>query len=84
MPQKLFIKILNKTANKKFKIDAEMMNLLGCSKDDFYKLMPRMNYKKDKEEDTYLFLGNAKKQKKDFKKQNQSNPFKKLLALDIK
>ena len=26
-----------------------MMNLLGCSKENFYKLMTYMNYKKDKE-----------------------------------
>ena len=25
-----------------------MMNLLGCSKENFYKLMTYMNYKKDK------------------------------------
>ena len=37
--EKLFIKILDKTKNRKFKINAEMMNLLGCTKEDFYKLM---------------------------------------------
>ena len=31
------------------------MNLLGCSKENFYKLMTYMNYKKDKTIDTYIF-----------------------------
>ena len=39
-----------------------MMNLLGCTKENFYKLMTYMNYKKDKiEEDTYIFRGEKKK-----------------------
>ena len=59
--EKLFIKILNKTENRKFKIDSEMMNLLGCNKDDFYNLMLSMNYKKTKETDTYIYLGESKK-----------------------
>ena len=54
---KLFIKILNCTKDRKFKINAEMMNLLGCTKENFYKLMTYMNYKKDKNEDTYILKG---------------------------
>ena len=80
---KLFIKILNKTVNRKFKIDADMMNLLGCSKEDFYKLMSNMKYKKDKEEDTYIFLGDRRKSKL-LNVKNKYNPFNKLLSLDIK
>ena len=41
--EKLFIKILENTKNRKFKINAEMMNLLGCTKDNFYKLMTYMD-----------------------------------------
>ena len=37
--EKLFLKILENNKDKKFKINAEMMNLLGCSKENFYKLM---------------------------------------------
>ena len=59
--EKLFLKILDKTKDKKFKINAEMMNLLGCSKENFYKLMTYMNYKKDKLADTYIFKGEKKK-----------------------
>ena len=38
-----------------------MMNLLGCTKENFYKLMTYMNYKKDKKEDTYIFKEKKKK-----------------------
>ena len=62
--EKLFIKILDNSKDRKFKINAEMMNLLGCSKENFYKLMTYMDYKKDKAEDTYIFKRNRKKKKK--------------------
>tara|TARA_B100001250_G_scaffold401821_1_gene414147 strand:- start:796 stop:1230 length:435 start_codon:yes stop_codon:yes gene_type:complete len=82
--EKLFIQILDKTVNRKFKITSEMMNLLGCSKENFYKLMTLMNYKKEKEENTYCFIGEIKKNKSIFKRNNTSSPFKKLLSLNIK
>ena len=62
--EKLFIKIIALTKDRKFKINSEMMNLLGCSKENFYKLMSYMNYKKDKIEDTYVFKGEKKKKEK--------------------
>ena len=39
-----------------------MMNLLGCTKENFYKLMAYMNYKKDKE--TILTFLKVKERKK--------------------
>ena len=39
------------------------MNLLGCSKENFYKLMTYMDYKKDKEADT-IFLEGKKREKR--------------------
>ena len=83
--EKLFIIIIEKTENKKFKISSEMINLLGCTKENFYKLMELMNYKKAKETDTYFFIGeNTKKIKKFNDKKPLNNPFKKLLSLNIK
>ena len=82
--EKLFLKILSKTKNKKFKINSEMMNLLGCSKDNFYRLMAYMNYKKDKTIDTYIFKGEKKKKEKIIQFDKKENPFKKLLSLHIK
>ena len=40
-----------------------MMNLLGCSKENFYKLMTYMDYKKDKVADTYILEGKKEKGK---------------------
>jgi len=83
--EKLFISIIEKTIDKKFKISPEMMNLLGCTKENFYKLLDLMNYKKSKDSDTYYFTGNNRKNnKKLIISKNKTNPFSKLLALNIK
>jgi len=82
--EKLFLKIIENTKDRRFKINAEMMNLLGCSKENFYKLMDYMNYKKDKTVDTYIFLGEKKKKRKIIQFDKKENPFKKLLSLNLK
>ena len=82
--EKLFIKILDNTKDRKFKINADMMNLLGCTKENFYKLMTYMNYKRDKAADTYIFKGERRKSHKFIKFDKKENPFKKLLSLNIK
>ncbi len=82
--EKLFLKIIENTKDKKFKINADMMNLLGCSKENFYKLMTYMNYKKDKDVDTYVFKGEKKKKEKIIRFDKKENPFNKLLSLNIK
>ena len=81
---KLFLKIIENTKDKKFKINPEMMNLLGCSKENFYKLMNYMDYKKDKSTDTYIFKGEKKKREKILRFDKKENPFNKLLSLNIK
>ena len=82
--EKLFLKIIENSKNKRFKINSEMMNLLGCSKENFYKLMTYMNYKKDKDVDTYVFRGEKKKKEKILQFDKKENPFNKLLSLNIK
>ncbi len=82
--EKLFLKIIEKTKDKKFKVNSEMMNLLGCSKENFYKLMTYMDYKKDKAVDTYIFKGEKKKKEKIIRFDKKENPFNKLLSLNIK
>ena len=83
--EKLFINIIEKSTERKFKISPEMMNLLGCTKENFYTLMSLMNYKKSKETDTYYFAGDNKKNNdKIIIKKNHDKPFRKLLALKIK
>ena len=82
--EKLFLKIIENTKNKKFKVNSEMMNLLGCTKENFYKLMIYMNYKKDKTVDTYIFKGEKREKKKIIRFDKKENPFNKLLSLNIK
>jgi ATP-dependent RNA helicase SUPV3L1/SUV3 len=83
--EKLFINIIENTTDKKFKITIDMMNLLGCSKENFFKLMILMNYRKSKDTDTYYFSPNNKKSKeKVMTNKDKANPFSKLLALNIK
>ena len=82
--EKLFLKIIENTKEKKFKVNADMMNLLGCSKENFYKLMTYMDYKKDKSVDTYIYRGEKNKKEKTIRFDKKENPFNKLLSLNIK
>ena len=86
MLEKLFIKILSSTSNNQFSISAEMLNLLGCSKEDFEKLLKLMNYKKiEKNKDlySYNFKHKDKKRGKDDIKKNYNNPFASLKNLSL-
>ena len=83
--EKLFLNIIDTTVDKKFKISPEMMNLLGCTKENFFKIMYLMNYKKSKDTDTYYFSPDNKKNKeRKMTSKVKTNPFSKLLALNIK
>ena len=82
--EKLFINIIEKSTDRKFKISSEMMNLLGCSKEDFYKLIDLMNYKKSNDTDTYYFAGENRINKDKIIKKTKNTPFSKLLELNIK
>ena len=44
--ERLFMQIINSGSeeNKEIKMIPEMLNLLGCSKDNFKKLIQKMNY----------------------------------------
>ena len=84
--EKLFIKILNSTNNNQFSISAEMLNLLGCSKEDFEKLLKLMNYKKiekDKDLYSYNFKHKDKRKRKDHVEKNYNNPFASLKNLSL-
>jgi len=82
--EKLFINIIEKSTDRKFKISSEMMNLLGCSKENFYKLIDLMNYKKSNDTDTYYFAGENRINKDKIIKKTKNTPFSKLLELNIK
>ena len=85
--ERLFLKILENTKDGAFKIDSDMINLIGCNKDNFYKLLELMHYKSKKNKDIKedLFIYKPKYMKKEDKKRNnkvnKDNPFKKLTEL---
>ena len=85
--ERLFVQIINSNLekDKEIKLIPEMLNLLGCSKDSFKKLIEKMNYKIfEKDKDIY-FKYNPKKQiKKTFRKTTTlNNPFKVLKNLNL-
>ena len=78
--ERLFVQIINsdiKKENKEIKMTPQMLNLLGCTKDNFKKLISNMNYKIiEKNEEIYFKYMPLKKHKKNFiKKTNRENPF---------
>ena len=82
--ERLFLKIIENTKNKIFKINTDMINLIGSSKENFYKLLELMHYKrkiiKDSKEDFFVYQPRFKRSKDQniVKKPNNNNPFKKL------
>tara|TARA_Y100000590_G_scaffold448226_1_gene584570 strand:- start:46 stop:2529 length:2484 start_codon:yes stop_codon:yes gene_type:complete len=87
--ERLFIKIINsdKEKNREIKLVPEMLNLLGCSKDNFIKLINKMNYKSIEKENNIYFKYIPKKNKSykiNNKKFNEDSPFSVLKELSIK
>ena len=70
---------------KEIKLVPEMLNLLGCSKNNFKNLIKKMNYKIiEKNEDLFFKYMPQKKEKKTFKKKNnKENPFEILKNLNL-
>jgi len=84
--ERLFVQIINsKTESKKeIKMTAEMLNLIGCSKDNFKKLIKNMNYNVIEKEDNLFFKYKPKKSfKKNNKKISKESPFNVLKNLNL-
>jgi len=85
--ERLFMQIINSNTgeNKEIKMVPEMLNLLGCSKDNFKKLLQKMGYKIfDKNEETFFKYRPIKKFYKEVKKRTSNeNPFKVLQNLKL-
>ena len=84
--ERLFLLIFNseKDDKKEVKVIPEMLNLLGCSKENFNKLLKKMDYKiYEKEKEIFLKYVPSKKKgfKKYDKKNNLNNPFNVLNQL---
>ena len=87
--ERLFVKIINSNPNKnsKIKLVPEMLNLLGCSKENFLKLIKKMNYKTLEENNEFYFKYTQNKQKvKKFipKSKKTDNPFNILKKMSLK
>ena len=86
--ERLFVLIINSSSkeNSEIKLVPEMLNLLGCNKDNFKKLLQKMNYKIfEKDDETYFKYNPIKKFKKiQSKKLSSENPFKILKDLNLR
>ena len=80
--ERLFMKIIN--SEKEIKIIPEMLNLLGCNKEDFIKLLKNMGYIIIEKGNDTLFKYKPKKEKKTFSKKIQKeSPFEVLKKLSF-
>ena len=90
--ERLFLKIMDSNQNEKreIKLNSEMLNLLGCNKNDFIKLIQKMSYKTfTKDNNLYFRYLPNKKIKKQFiskrnDKINNDNPFRVLSRINFK
>ncbi len=87
--ERLFLLIFNseKDDKKEVKVTSEMLNLLGCSRENFGKLLKKMDYKiYEKEREIFIKYVPSKKKvfRKYDKKNNSNNPFNVLNQLNLK
>ena len=76
----------NKKNDTEIKLIPDMLNLLGCNKENFTKLLNKMNYKTfEKEKDLYFKYLPSKKvfKKNNEKKEIKDNPFQVLKQLNL-
>tara|TARA_B100001989_G_scaffold65643_1_gene44391 strand:- start:493 stop:2973 length:2481 start_codon:yes stop_codon:yes gene_type:complete len=87
--ERLFLLIFNsdKDYKKEIKVIPEMLNLLGCSKENFKRLLKKMDYKiYEKDKEFFIKYIPTRKQftKKNDKKDYSNNPFNILNQLNLK
>jgi len=85
--ERLFMKIINTDikSKKEIKMTPEMLNLLGCTKDNFKKLLRKMGYKiTENKTEVFFKYSPPKSSKKIFnKKISKENPFGILKNLNL-
>ena len=85
--ERLFIQIINSNneKNTEIKMVPEMLNLLGCNKDNFKNLLKCMNYKIiEKDNEIFFKYLPLKNNKKTFNKKSlKENPFGILKNLNL-
>ena len=87
--ERLFVKIIqsNSDKNDEIKLVPEMLNLLGCNKDNFIKLIQKMSYKTyEKNNENYFKYAPTKHKVRKFVNRNikDDNPFKVLKNISFK
>ena len=86
--ERLFIEIINSIESKsdKIKLVPKMLNLLGCNKESFVKIIKLMGYKVfDEKNETFFIYKPFKKIKKSLDLRiKKNNPFEALKQLDLK
>jgi len=80
--ERLFLKIIENSKNGTFKMDSDMINLIGCNKENFFKLLELMEYKSKKNANEEFFIYKPKPTKdKKSKDISKNSPFEKLSEL---
>ena len=86
--ERFFLKIIENSNKGIFKIDSNMINLIGCNRENFSKLLKLMNYKPTKKnndaKEEFFFYKPKLTENKKLKKNNKiskNNPFEKLSEL---
>ena len=84
--ERFFLKIMENTKDGMFKIDSDMINLIGCSKENFLKLLDLMQYKSRKniKESEEFFTYKPKFEKINNKRNNKNDAFRKLSELRLR
>jgi len=86
--ERLFVLIINSNpdAKSEIKLTPEMLNLLGCSKDNFLKLIRKMNYKTYKKNEVFFFKYLSFKKETSISKKNtvKNTQFEKLKEINFK
>ena len=86
--ERLFVKIINSNVEKnEILLTADMLNLLGCSKENFLRLIKRMDYKSYEKENKLYFKYSPTKNKSfknDKKFVNINSPFNILKKINFK
>ena len=85
--EKLFLKIIENSKDYVFKVNSDMINLIGCTKENFCKILELMHYKPKKiensEDEFFAYRPKTVKNKKEKNKKNvnENSPFGKLSEL---
>jgi len=88
--ERLFLMIFNSKNNNnetEIKLKPDMLNLLGCNKENFVQLLKKMNYRMfEKEKELYFKYIPTRRliKKKNFKADSRNTPFEILKQLNLK